>query len=286
MATLQDIRKRVNSVKNTQKITRAMKMVAAAKLRRAQQAMTEARPYAGKMAEMVQNVMGATQGLDHPLLTPRESVKKIAILVLASDRGLCGPFNGALLRQTYDFYKEQQKIHDEVKLYLIGRKSLDFFRARGVTVDQTETGVYDTVDFNYANQKSQDLIQEYLNGDWDRLYLAFNAFKSAIVQDIRIDSIFPVMSTHQENEETPDYTYEPKEKELLVNLVPKYLASQIYQAFLESMASEHGARMAAMDSATNNCSDLIRNLTLEMNRLRQATITTELIDIVNGAAAL
>ena len=294
MATLKDIRTRVTSVQNTQKITKAMKMVAASKLRRAQHNVVEARPYTREMTDMVSRVMDAGEDLEHPLLVPREPVRKIAILVFSSDRGLCGPFNGNLLRQVQAFYQKSLSEYEEVRLYLIGRKGQEFFKAREITAQRVETGIYDTVDYNYAFQFAQQLLGEYLEGTWDRIDLAYNGFKSAISQEVRIDPVFPVnpevIKKSPEESETKggdlNYLFEPQAAELLAGLVPRYFATQIYQAFLESMASEHGARMAAMDAATNNCGEMIRRLTLFMNRLRQATITRELIDIVNGAAAL
>ncbi|OGP15158.1 MAG: ATP synthase F1 subunit gamma [Deltaproteobacteria bacterium RIFCSPLOWO2_02_FULL_50_16] len=306
MATLKDIRKRISSVHNTQKITKAMKMVSAAKLRRAQQAMVNARPYAHKMTEVVQRVVQEAGDIENPFLTARDPIRRIAIVVLASDRGLCGPFNGNLLRQVYHFYKikmqEQEVVRDtttgggerdeNVRLYAIGRKSLDFFRARRVPIHWNVTGVYEEMSYEYAGRLVRQWMGEYLQGEWDQLYLCYNAFVTAISQEVRMDCLFPLTptSSHEDTIKQDQggggYIFEPKKGPLLDGLIPRYLATRLYQAFLESIASEYGARMAAMDAATNNCSELIRSLTLKMNRLRQASITRELIDIVNGAAAL
>jgi F-type H+-transporting ATPase subunit gamma len=288
MANLRAIRKRIGSVKSTQQITKAMKMVSAAKLKRAQEAIVAARPYARKMREVVQAVAARAGQGAHPLLTPRET-KKIALLVVTSDRGLCGGFNSNLLRAANRFLRENEGKAEEIVLFVVGRKARDFFRRRQVPIRKEYMNVLGTLSNEHAKRIANDLVEGFLAEEFDEVVVAFNEFRSAISQVVRMDNLFPVVF-EQAGEDAAaggiDYLYEPSQQEILAELLPKYVEAQIFRMLLESVAGEHGARMTAMDSATNNAVDMISRLTLQMNRARQAAITKELMEIIGGAEAL
>jgi F-type H+-transporting ATPase subunit gamma len=289
MANLRAIRKRVGSVKSTQQITKAMKMVSAAKLKRAQDAIVAARPYARKMREVVQALAARAGEGAHPLLSAGEG-KKMALLVVTSDRGLCGGFNSNLLRATHRFLREQGGRYEEIVLFAVGRKARDFFRRRGVEIRKEYVNVLGSLSFGHAARMSEDLVGGFLSGDFDEVQIVFNEFRSALSQTVRFEKMFP-MEVERKDPEGPaevgvDYLYEPSRKEILATLLPKYVETQIFRVLLESVAGEHGARMTAMDSATNNAVDMISRLTLQMNRARQASITKELMEIIGGAEAL
>ena len=288
MANLRAIRKRVSSVKSTQQITRAMKMVSAAKLRRAQDGINAARPYARMMREVVQAVAARASEDAHPLLASREG-KRLALLVVTSDRGLAGSFNAALTRAVYRFLNEHRGAYEEITLFVVGRKGRDFFRRREIPMRKELLGVLGSVSRHHAETIANDLVGGFLAGEFDEVQIAFNEFRSAISQVVRFEKMFPIALEKAEGEADGagiDYLYEPGRKEILASLLPKYVETQIFRVLLESVAGEHGARMTAMDSATNNSVDMIARLTLQMNRARQATITTELTEIVSGAEAL
>ena len=288
MANLRAIRKRIGSVKSTQQITKAMKMVSAAKLKRAQDTIVAARPYARQMREVVQAVARRVGQDAHPLLSSREK-KKVALLVVTSDRGLCGGFNSNLLRAVNRFLQEIQGRHEEVVLFVVGRKARDFFRRRRVPLRKEYINILGALSYAHAEQMARDLVDGYLAEEYDEVMVAFNEFRSAISQCVRMDRLFPVAIELAEGEGFEagiDYLYEPSQKEILATLLPKYVETQIFRMLLESVAGEHGARMTAMDSATNNAVDMIARLTLQMNRARQASITKELMEIIGGAEAL
>ena len=290
MANLRAIRKRIGSVKSTQQITKAMKMVSAAKLKRAQDAIVAARPYARQMREVVQSVAGRAGQEAHPLLAPRET-KKVALLVVTSDRGLCGGFNSNLLRAANRFLRENEGKVEEVVLFAVGRKARDFFRRRHVPMRKEYMNVLGTLSYAHAKQIADDLVGGFLAEDFDEVVIAFNEFRSAISQAVRMDRLFPVIFEQAGEDGKPsdvdvDYLYEPSREEILATLLPRYVEAQIFRVLLESVAGEHGARMTAMDSATNNAVDMISRLTLQMNRARQAAITKELMEIIGGAEAL
>jgi F-type H+-transporting ATPase subunit gamma len=287
MANLRAIRKRISSVKSTQQITRAMKVVSAAKLRRAQDGINAARPYARKMREVVQAVAGRAGSDAHPLLTAREA-KKLALLVVTSDRGLCGSFNSGLTRAVYRFLNEHRGEYEEITLFVVGRKGRDFFRRREIPIRREYLGVLGSVSRHHAETVANDLVGGFLAEEFDEVQIAFNEFRSAISQTVRFEKMFPIAleSSGKTGGDDVDYLYEPSREEILATLLPKYVETQLFRVLLESVAGEHGARMTAMDSATNNSVDMIARLTLQMNRARQATITTELTEIVSGAEAL
>jgi F-type H+-transporting ATPase subunit gamma len=287
MANLRAIRKRVSSVKSTQQITRAMKMVSAAKLRRAQDGINAARPYARKMREVVQAVAGRAASDAHPLLTAREA-KKLALLVVTSDRGLCGSFNSGLTRAVHRFLNEHRDGYEEITLFVVGRKGRDFFRRREIPIRKEYLGVLGSISRQHAETIANDLVGGFLAEEFDEVQIAFNEFRSAISQIVRFEKMFPIAleSSGKTGGDEVDYLYEPSRGEILATLLPKYVQTMIFRILLESVAGEHGARMTAMESATNNSVDMIARLTLQMNRARQATITTELTEIVSGAEAL
>jgi len=287
MATLKVIRKRILSVRNTQKITKAMKMVAAAKLRRAQGALTQARPHAALLKASVSRLVAAAEAWDHPLLKEVDEPQKAELWVLTSDRGLCGGFNGNLLRKVNDFLSHEGKTYAEVKLSTIGRKGRDYYRAKNIELHQAMNSVSESFDFAQAMEMAQNCVQRFQAGEFDVFYLAYNSFKSAISQVPCIVRVLPLSIEGFEKEAVvPTYYWEGSAAYLLDKILLRYVATVFFLAFRESAASELGARMSAMENATNNAREMIFSLTLQYNRARQASITKELMDIVNGAEAL
>ena len=288
MANLRVIRKRIGSVKSTQQITKAMKMVSAAKLKRAQAAIVAARPYARKMREVVQSLAARAGEEAHPLLAARET-KKLALLVVTTDRGLCGGFNSNLLRATNRFLAGNREKYEEIAVFAVGRKARDFFRRRGVSIRKEYLNMLGSLSYTHSARLSEELVGGFLAGDFDEVQVVFNEFRSAISQSVRFEKLFPISVDPAEAKDAAagiDFLYEPSQKEILAALIPRYVETQLFRVLLESVAGEHGARMTAMDSATNNAVDMISRLTLQMNRARQATITKELMEIIGGAEAL
>jgi F-type H+-transporting ATPase subunit gamma len=287
VANLKAIRKRIASVKNTQKITRAMKMVAAARLRRAQQAITELRPYALKTMEVLSSVAARAGGEHvHPLLARRER-RKVLIVALTSDRGLAGAFNANINKAAYRKWKELESQGVEVGFAVIGRKARDFLRRRGAKIEFEFTHVFENLSVLKAGEIGRAIVAEYKTDGYDEVLLAYNEFKSAISQRVVIEPLLPIVPIEvPEHVTAVDFIYEPSKQALLDRLLPMYVEIEIYRALLESIASEHGARMTAMDNATKNASELVAKLTLMYNRARQAAITTELMEIIGGAEAL
>jgi F-type H+-transporting ATPase subunit gamma len=294
MANLKAIRSRIGSVKNTQKITKAMKMVAAARLRRAQQAITELRPYAVKTMEVLSSV-AARAGDDevHPLLA-RRAAKKVLIVVLTSDRGLAGAFNANINKAAFRKWKDLEAEGVQVSFAVIGRKARDFFRRRDAKIEFDFTGVFENLSVAKAGEIGRAIVAEYNVDGHDAVYLVYNEFKSAISQKVVFEPLVPITPHAAETTESEakaggasvDFIYEPNKRALLDRLLPMYIEIEVYRALLESIASEHGARMTAMDNATKNASEMINRLTLVYNRARQAAITTELMEIIGGAEAL
>lgn len=290
MPSLKAIRKRIVSVKNTRKITSAMKLVAAARLRRAQDAITAARPYAQRMTEVIADLAAHAGGDAHPLLAPRDlkAGGKVAMVVLTSDRGLSGSFNSGLIRRAERFLIDEADKLPEIEMYIVGRKGRDYFRRRsGNIVKEWSAPATSPAALAVARELAPALIRRFLDGELAGVFLVYNEFKSAISQKPSVEPLLPV----QAGAPDPmfgmnDFKYEPSREELLSHILPLHIETQIYRAVLESIASEFGARMSAMDSATRNASDMIAALTLEFNRARQAAITKELMEIVGGAEAL
>jgi F-type H+-transporting ATPase subunit gamma len=290
--SLRDIRKRIASVRSTQQITKAMKMVATAKLRRAQENILATRPYATKMFEVLSSLAARTSPDAHPLLYRREP-KRVEVVVFTSDRGLCGAFNMNLIQRAEKFLEEEKTRTEELALSFIGRKGRDYFRKRNVKMRREYVNLFGKVDFPLAARIGEDLVQSYIAEQVDAIYLLYSEFRSAIQQRIVLEKILPVTPKKAgEGEEAPkgptavEYIYEPSEVEILGKILPMYVEVQIFRALLESVASEFGARMTAMENATNNARDMIEKLTLVYNKARQASITKELIEIVSGAEAL
>jgi len=286
MASLQNLRRKIGSIKNTQKITKAMKMVAAAKLKRAQDRILAARPYAKKMAVVLGSLASRANRAHHPLLRKSAKVTRIELLVVTSDRGLCGAFNANIVRKAVEFVGEKQAEGYAVAVSLIGRKARDFFRRRPWSRRQEWVGVFDRLSYEHALDIGGDIIQQFRQGTFDELYIVYNEFKSAIQQRVVVEKLLPIESLEPEEALGGGYLFEPDEEELLKILLPKHIEIQTFHALLESSAAELGARMAAMDGATRNAGDLIKRLTLYYNKTRQAAITKELMDIVGGAEAL
>jgi F-type H+-transporting ATPase subunit gamma len=285
MPSLIDIRRRVRSVRNTQQITKAMKMISAAKLRRAQERAVAARPYGAMLKQILANVAeAASQSPDagaNPLLAVRPE-KKVLMLVVSADRGLAGAFNTNLLKLAQRFFIENSD--KELKIEAIGRKGRDYFRKRGASVTGEYLDMMRQLSVDYADKIAASVIERFSSGEVDAVYLFVNEFKSVMASQLSQTRLLPIELP--ETSAPVDYIYEQKPEELLGSLLPKYIKGQIYRALLESVASEHAARMTAMDAASSNASDMIDKLTLYMNRVRQASITREIIEIVSGAAAL
>jgi F-type H+-transporting ATPase subunit gamma len=287
MPSLKAVRLRIASVKSTQKITSAMKMVAAAKLRRSHDAILAARPYAKSMADMTARVAAGASGDDHPLLERRPG-RRIAMVVLTSDRGLCGGFNSNLCRtaQRYAEEKSAAKAIDECRFEVVGRKGRDYFRRRRLDLTRDFTGVATDTALVRAKEIAALVTAEFQSGTVDAVWLVYNQFRSVISQRPEIEPLLPIAPTAHGDVTPSEFLFEPGKSEILGYLLPLYLETQIYRALLESIASELGARMTAMENATKNATDMIGRLTLQYNRARQAAITKELMEIVGGAEAL
>jgi len=286
MPSLKDIRKRITSVKSTQQITKAMKMVAAAKLRRAQEAVIQARPYADRLHEVIGSLSIRVDPGRHPLLVKRE-VKKLEILVITSDRGLCGGYNQNIIREVTHLLEEKMDDAETIQLNIIGRKGLDYFKRRNYSIRKEYRNILGDIDYQVASEVGKEIVSAYEDGEFDQLVMVYNHFRSAISQVVTVQRLLPIEPiTVPEGTVITDYIYEPTEEAILNQLLPRYIEVQIFRAMLESLASEYGARMTAMESATSNASEMIDKLTLDMNRARQAAITKELMEIVGGAEAL
>jgi F-type H+-transporting ATPase subunit gamma len=298
MANLRDIKRRIKSVKNTQQITKAMKMVAAAKLKRAQDEITEARPYAEKMAELTHSLASKTSPESHPLLSGIGG-PKVGVILVTSDRGLCGGFNTVLIRTTDNFLKEEEVA--EPSMFLVGKRAGDHYRRRNAKIIDSKAAGSGRPQYSAAVEIASEMITCFLNGELDEVHLVYSEFKSALTQTPKVQRLLPLAPPRTEEEpvsgaaaskgaateEGPtEILYEPSSEDVLASLLPKFIEVQIFRALLESSASEHGARMTAMDSASKNANEMIGKLTLKYNRIRQAAITTELMEIISGAESL
>ncbi|HHW43868.1 F0F1 ATP synthase subunit gamma [Desulfofundulus thermobenzoicus] len=287
MPSLRDLRRRIKSIKSTQQITKAMKAVSAAKMRRAQDQVLSARPYARRMKEVLGRVGTAAGGVQHPLLEVREA-QKVAYVIITADRGLCGGFNANLIRKTA---QEIKNVSGDLSLVCVGRKGRDYFRRRGYSIAQQYVGLGETIKIEQAREIARYLMEQYSQGTFDAVYLVYSEFVNVLVQRPRVIKLLPVEPPEgQEKEEGKpgrvEYIFEPSAESVLAELLPMYVENMIFHGLLESKASEHSARMTAMDNATKNAEDMIARLTLSMNRARQAAITKEISEIVGGAAAL
>ncbi|MBA4313105.1 MAG: ATP synthase F1 subunit gamma [Chlorobiaceae bacterium] len=305
MATLREIRRRISGVKNTQKITKAMKMVAAAKLRRAQEAVIAARPYARKMQELLHKLSGISDPTVHPLFERRE-VESVALIVVTADRGLCGAFNANIIRTAVQqIYTTYDKLHKDGKVNIIcvGRKAADYFGKNNYKIANKYIGIYGSLNFSHAQTIIDEVVRGFVAGEYDKVEIIYNEFKSIAQQRIATEQVLPIQSlpTGQKAGITTDasmkagipnqksvlnYIFEPSSEAIILSLIPKHLNFQMWHALLESNAAEQGARMAAMDNATTNATDMIKALQLSYNKARQSSITKELLEIVSGAEAL
>lgn len=280
MPSMRDIKRRIKSVKSTQQITKAMKMVAAAKLRRAQERVIQARPFAKELSETLGRLVAVAKDAAHPLLEVREP-KSIGYVVITADRGLAGGYNANLIRKANTEIKEL----GEVSLVTVGRKSRDFFRRIGRPIKSEFVGLGEDIDFSTAKEIANTVMNLYISGEFDEVYLVYTEFVTALTQKPTTVKLLPVQTPEQSGPQL-DYIYEPSPEAVLNVLLPKYVETTLFRALLESKASEHGARMTAMGSATENAKEMIDKLTLSFNRARQAAITREISEIVGGAAAL
>ncbi len=288
MPNLIDLRRRIRSVKNTQQITSAMKMVSAAKLRRAQDRVIAARPYAALMSDMLGNILvqlpDDSSVFDHELLRRREE-KRISILLISADKGLCGAFNSNVSRFATHFLS--QNTDKEITLQCVGRRGRDFFHRKRVSITREWFNLFARpIEFSQAKQIASDLMQSFSEKETDVIYLLHNEFKSALAQTVVFRRLLPIQPAEGDKSAAVDYIYEQPPEDLFETLLPRYVEINVYQAMLESAAAEHAARMTAMDAATRNAGEMIDKLTLHLNRVRQASITKELIEVVSGAEAL
>lgn len=287
MPTLIDFRRRIRSVKNTQQITRAMKFVAAAKLRRAQENMMAARPYTKQIISLLRSAMARIENPTHPLMA-RRAEERILVLVLTGDKGLCGAFNTNVLRKALQFFREH--LHLKTGVIPIGKKGRDTLRKRKLNLVGEYVNIFMRLKFEHAKEISAKVMGAYTNAETDAVYVIYNEFKSVMTQRLTVEKILPLdpgglAGGEEKPAQLVDYIYEQPPKEILGKLLPRYVETQVYRALLESAAAEHAARMTAMDSATNNAAELIDQITLHMNKVRQAAITKEIIEVVSGAAA-
>lgn len=287
MATLRDIRRRINSVKSTQQITKAMKMVAAAKLRRAQQRIVQSRPYAYKLQEVIGSLALRTSPEEHPLLAKRETGRR-GLVVVAADKGLCGAFNGNILRKAFEYLRQAGDAEVQITLLVVGRKARDFFRRRQIERQGEWINIFDQLAYAHAAEIGSQLARGYIESELDEAHLLFNEFKSAAVQRLVMEQLLPVtpLSVEAEALQPVEFIFEPSPEVILDELLPRHVEVQVYRALMESAAAEQGARMTAMEAATKNASEMIERLTLVFNKARQERITKELMDIVGGAEAL
>ncbi len=288
MASLKDIKRKVGAVQKTKQITRAMNMVAASKFKAAQLRMENFRPYAGKFMDVLNSVALRVDNMSHPLLAVRDP-KKIRVICMTADRGLCGGFNTNLIKATERFMRDKGIEGRDISLINVGRKGRDYFRKKANIITQ-HVDVFGKFDMTLAVSISDDVISSFINEEYDELYLIYNQFVNVSVQRPTLVRLFPLPSIGQnvdvDSENRQDYEYEPSDEILLQKLLPMYVHVLVFRALLETSAGENGARMASMDNATKNCEDLISSLTLKMNKARQAAITAELMDIVGGTEAL
>lgn len=294
MSGLKDIRSRIKSTKNTQKITSAMKLVSGAKLRKAQKNIEALRPYAKSVLKLIADI-ASTNRIKHKLLEEIKNPSKALVIIVSSDRGLCGAFNTNVSKAAFDFYENKKEKFDSLDLFFIGRRARDYFRRRQVEGVETILNLAKDISYDMALSMSEKIQKQFSGGEYEEVYFIYNEFKSAISQSVEVEKIFPVdiknFSSFKEDKEgdlrfSKDLIFEPSAEHIIDELLEKHFAVQVYRCLSESVASEHGARMTAMESATKNAGELINKLTLTYNKLRQASITNEIIEITSGAEAV
>lgn len=293
MASLKDIRAQIESTKNTQQITKAMKLVSAAKLRKAQNNIVNMRPYALTLRQVIADI-AVTNKVTHPLMEQKEQVKNVLLVVISSDRGLCGGFNSNIIKFTEAYYKENKSLTEKIDFLFVGRKAHDYFARRDVTPVDYITRLDKDISYELASKVADRVMNDYLEGNYDEVRMVYNEFKSAISQTVVCETILPInFGLSSFNQQTPDQAnfsvdmiFEPAPEKIIEQLLEKHFELQVYRCMSESVAGEHGARMSAMENATNNAKEVIGKLTMTYNKLRQEKITTELTEIVSGAEAL
>jgi F-type H+-transporting ATPase subunit gamma len=283
MPAIVDIRRRIKSVKSTQQITKAMKMVSAAKLRRSQEAMFAARPFARRMLEVLASMAARAKPEAHPLLAERKG-NRVLLVIVTADKGLAGGFNANIIRAGMQFL--EQRAGSDLAVEVVGRRGRDYFRRREYKIRTEHVGLFQALRYPVAQEIAKDLIRIFTAGEVDEIHLLYNEFKSVIQQKITVERLLPIPRLPVDDKEAAfDYIYEPGPGDIYERILPRHVEVQVWRALLESQAAEHGARMAAMDSASRNAGEMIARLTLYMNKVRQAAITKEIIEVVSGASA-
>ena len=285
MANLKEIRSRITSVGSTMQITSAMKMVSAAKLKRAQDAITQMRPYANKLTELLVNLSSTLDSSEGGVYSENRELKKVLFVTITSNRGLCGGFNANIIKKAKSLIEEEYK-GVEVDFLSIGKKSSEHFTKNDYNVVSTHDDLYSDLTFNNTSEIAQSIMDCFTNEEYDKVVLLYNQFKNAATQIVMNEQFLPVESPEESNGSVGDYIFEPNQKDIVENLIPKSLKTQLFKAVLDSHASEHGARMTAMHKATDNAGELKKELTLSYNKARQAAITGQILEIVGGAEAL
>ena len=285
MANLKEIRSRITSVSSTMQITSAMKMVSAAKLKRAQDAITQMRPYANKLSELLQNLSSNLDSSDSSIYSKQREVNNVLIVAITSNRGLCGGFNANIIKKTKLIIEESYP-KAKTSIISIGKKSSEHFKKNGYEVISTHDDLYNEISFSAVSKIAEEIMTVFVNGEYDRVYLVYNQFKNAATQNVMQELFLPVQNENDKTTQKTDYIFEPSQTKIVNSLIPKSLKTQLFKAILDSHASEHGARMTAMHKATDNASELKKDLTLTYNKARQAAITGEILEIVGGAEAL
>lgn len=285
MANLKEIRNRITSVGSTMQITSAMKMVSAAKLKRAQDAITQMRPYANKLTELLVNLSSSLDSAEGGEFSSERTINNVLLVPITSNRGLCGGFNANIIKQTTALIREDYA-GKNVSILSIGKKSSEYFKNNNYNVVSIHDEIYGDLNYESVSNISESIMQDYLDLKYDKVILVYNQFKNAATQNVMREDYLPVESPNDDNASIGDYIFEPQKKEIIEQLIPKSLKTQLFKAVLDSHASEHGARMTAMHKATDNASELKKDLTLSYNKARQAAITAEILEIVGGAEAL
>ena len=285
MANLKEIRLRITSVGSTMQITSAMKMVSAAKLKRAQDAIIQMRPYANKLTELLKNLSASLDSSDGGVYTQEREIKNVLLVTVTSNRGLCGGFNAYIMKKAKVLINEEYA-NAKVSILSIGKKSSEHFTKNGFNVASTHDALFGDLSFDNVAKVAEGIMEQFVEGDYDKVVLVYNQFKNAATQIIMTENFLPVQATENESEAVVDYIFEPTKQEIVEQLIPKSLKTQLFKAVLDSHAAEHGARMTAMHKATDNASELKKDLTLTYNKARQAAITNEILEIVGGAEAL
>ena len=284
MANLKEIRNRISSVGSTMQITSAMKMVSAAKLKRAQDAILQMRPYANKLTELLVNLSSSLDSAEGGEFSSERKINNVLLVPITSNRGLCGGFNANIIKQTLSLINDYKE--NNISILSIGKKSSEYFKNNNYIPISTHDEVFNNLNYESIAKISEDIMQMYLDEKFDKVILVYNQFKNAATQNVMSENYLPVESPQEEDSTIGDYIFEPEKKQIIEQLIPKSLKTQLFKAVLDSHASEHGARMTAMHKATDNASELKKDLTLSYNKARQAAITAEILEIVGGAEAL